>query len=212
MALDGTYTGLKASVADWLNRADLTAVVPDFIAMAEAQFNRELRVVQMEALSVGSSSASAQGFGTVGMPTDWLETRTFRIDQPTFGSQKLEYVGEQELDELQTMGLTGTTRYYTIINGEFQMLPAPTASVTYDIRYYAKIPALATNETNWLLTKSPDLYLYGALTQSAPYLKDDDRLAVWGAIRAKLVSDIQYESERAKRTTTRIRTQVRTYG
>ena len=36
MALDGTYAGLKASVADWLNRADLTAVVPDFITLAEA--------------------------------------------------------------------------------------------------------------------------------------------------------------------------------
>jgi hypothetical protein len=32
MALDGTYAGLQASVADRLNRADLTAVVPAFIA------------------------------------------------------------------------------------------------------------------------------------------------------------------------------------
>ena len=42
MALS-TYTELKASVADWLNRTDLTSVIPDFIALAEAQIERTLR-------------------------------------------------------------------------------------------------------------------------------------------------------------------------
>jgi len=31
-----TYTELKASIADWLNRSDLTAAIPDFISLAEA--------------------------------------------------------------------------------------------------------------------------------------------------------------------------------
>lgn len=212
MALD-TYANLQTSVASWLNRQDLTAVIPDFITMAEAQFNRELRVIQMEALSVGSSLASAAGFGTVGFPTDWLETRTLRLASPTAGQQILEYVGEEELDQLQAEGLTNTTRYYTMINGEFQLLPAPAAAVTYNLRYYAKIPALsASNATNWLLTKSPDVYLYSACLQAAPYLKNDERVATWGAIRAKIITDIQYESERAKRATTRLRTVQSTYG
>jgi hypothetical protein len=148
----------------------------------------------------------------VGVPTDWREARTLRINLPSTGSKKLDYVNEEELDELQTEGLTGTPRYYTIINGEFQILPAPSSSVTYALRYYASIPALATASTNWLLTRSPDAYLYGALTHTAPYLKDDDRLTTWGSIRAKIITDIQLESERAKRSTTRIRTRVATYG
>jgi len=32
-----TYTELKSSLADWLNRSDLTSVIPDFISLAEAQ-------------------------------------------------------------------------------------------------------------------------------------------------------------------------------
>ena len=35
--------------------------------------------------------------------------------------------------------------------------------------------------TNWLLTKHPDVYLYGALLESAPYTKEDERINVWGA-------------------------------
>ena len=155
MALDGTYTGLKASVADWLNRADLSAQIPDFITLGEAMNNRELRTVQMEGFDTGTSSD-----GLVAVPTDWLETRTLRLDAPSVGQQILEYVGEEEMDQLEANGLTGTTRYYTNMNGVFQVLPLPSAPITYDLRYYQAIPALsASNQSNWLLTKSPDLYL-----------------------------------------------------
>ena len=35
--------------------------------------------------------------------------------------------------------------------------------------------------SNWLLACAPDAYLYGALLESAPYIKDDERIAVWTA-------------------------------
>jgi hypothetical protein len=208
MALDGTYTGLKASVADWLNRQDLTSQIPDFITIGEAQINRTLRVLQMEVFSDGTSSADL-----VAVPSDWLETRTLRLEDPTAGMQILEYVGEEEFDQLEASGLTNTTRYYTILNGAFQVLPVPTGDVSYDIRYYAKIPALSnSNASNWLLLKSPDLYLYSALAASAPFLKDDERIAVWAGAANKITDDMKLESERAKRPTTRIRTRMATFG
>ena len=208
MALDGTYTGLKASVADWLNRQDLTSQIPDFITIGEARMNRKLRVLQMETLSDGTSSD-----GLVAVPSDWLETRTFRLEDPTAGQQILEYVGEEEFDQLEASGLTSTTRYYTIINGAFQVLPVPTAAISYDLRYYAKIPALsATNASNWLLLKSPDLYLYSALLGATVFLKDDERLPIWAGAWNEITEDMKMESERAKRSTTRLRTRMAAYG
>ena len=41
MALDGTYSGLKASVADWLKRTDLTSNIPDLVKLAEARIARD---------------------------------------------------------------------------------------------------------------------------------------------------------------------------
>ena len=162
----------------------------------------------MEGLSTGSSPD-----GIVAVPTDWLETRTFRLDAPTCGQQILEYVGEEEWDRLNASGLTGTTRYYTQINGAFQVLPAPSSAITYDLRYYAKIPALSsTNASNWLLLKSPDLYLYSSLLGATVFLKEDDRLPTWAGARNAIVQAMQLESERAKRSTTRLRTRMATYG
>ncbi len=70
MALS-TYTELKSSLADWLNRSDLTSVIPDFISLAEAQIERQLRTRQMIVRATASFAAAAE-YGTV--PDDFLET------------------------------------------------------------------------------------------------------------------------------------------
>ena len=69
-----TYTELKASVADWLNRTDLTTEIPDFISLAEAQMERTLRTRQMltrTTLTVDSE------FETT--PADFLEVRALKL-------------------------------------------------------------------------------------------------------------------------------------
>ena len=43
MALD-TFANLKTSIANYLNRDDLTSYIPDFIALAEARHGRDLRL------------------------------------------------------------------------------------------------------------------------------------------------------------------------
>jgi len=65
------YTGLKTSIADFLNRDDLTAVIPDFIALAESQINRDIRHWKMEARTSGQQSALDE---YMQIPADWVET------------------------------------------------------------------------------------------------------------------------------------------
>ena len=36
-----TYSELQQAIADWMNRADLSATIPNFIANAEARLNRK---------------------------------------------------------------------------------------------------------------------------------------------------------------------------
>ena len=187
-----TYTDLQSSVADWLNRSDLSAVIPTFIQLAEAKFNRELRTRDMLTRSEAIS----------------LELNY--VDTPP--QQPLAYVGPAEAKVLKAnhiapdsySGGAGAVRYFTIIDGAFELLPAPISNVDLLLTYYAKVPALASNASNWLLTKSPDLYLYSALLEAAPYLKNDERIAVWAGARQKVIDDMRIESERASRPTTQI--------
>jgi len=208
MALS-TYADLQAAIADYLNRADVSAVIPDFIKLAEAKFNRELRLPQMIARVTATPTAEFDS-----LPSDFLQLYKMErsYDSPM---GELIYVPPQEASNLVAENINATLRYYTIIGNTIQTIPAATSTSTDILKlvYYAQIPALTgTNTANWLLTKSPDLYLYSSLLEASPYLKDDERLVSWGTIRQKIIDDIMLEGERAMRPTTQIRARVRSFG
>ena len=183
-----TYADLQASIASWLNKEDLTNVIPDFIKLAEARFNRELRTLQM----VKRATANTED-EFVAVPADWLEAKDLSIaDLP------LAYVTPEKLGEWKYVNVTGKTRYYTIVGGSFELFPAPTDDVTVEMAYYAKIPALTvSNTSNWLLAKAPDLYLYASLQQAAPYIMDDERLPLWAANATAIIQFLNNESDNA---------------
>ena len=52
-----------------------------------------------------------------------------------------------------------------------------------------------TTTFNWLLQDEPDLYLYGTLMQSAPYLLDDARTQTWGALYTNALNSLQVASD-----------------
>jgi hypothetical protein len=207
MSLD-TYANLQASIASFLNREDLTSQIPDFITLAEARFNRELRVNDM--LKKDYISASA---GTADLPDDWLQHVSVVVSNNSTARNALDYVSPEEYNDLLNDKLTGVPRYYTIIDKQLLVLPYETSSVDLDIFYYAKIKALASsNTTNWLLTRSPDLYLYASLIQAEAYLQNDERIGLWAAGADKAMADIKMESERAKRPQGALAARRRTFG
>lgn len=174
MALDGTYTGLKASIADFLNRADLTAAIPDFIVLAEAEMNRRIksrRNISVSTVTINSEYVTA--------PTDiykiaWLNYTDIPSLSPTY------FTPDNFPLELATV--TARPRWYTLqaSTAQFRFGPAPDQSYTASLTYWARLAALSS--ANWLLTDHPDVYLYGALKHSAPYLVDDKRIAIWNGL------------------------------
>ena len=159
MALN-TFTALKASVADFLNRDDLTAVIPDFISLAEAQINRDVRHWKMEARSSGQQDPSDE---YMQIPADWVET--IRLHLTGSGTSVVNLISRDAMaDKRQGDNDTsGTPMYYTHADGQFQLYPTPNATTDFELHYYQKIPSLISNSDNWLLLDSPDVYLYGAL-------------------------------------------------
>jgi hypothetical protein len=208
MAL-ATYTDLQSAAADWLNRSDLSSVIPTFISLAEAKFNREMRTRDMLTRAQASTSNEF-----VSMPADFLEMYDLELNMSGLAAQQpLSYIGPNEAKSLKANKITNLPRYFTIIDGAFEILPAPTGDINLLMTYYAKIPALSsTQTTNWLLTKSPDLYLYSTLLEAAPYLKDDARVQLWAAARQQVMDAMALESERASRQTIQLTARRRGFG
>ena len=182
-----TYSDLQTAVGNWLNRADLTDRIPEFIALAEAQMNRRLRVRQM----VTRAEAALAG-EFVDVPVDMLEPIQLVLEISESDVRLLQYLApERLLAEKAGIVASGEPELYTVVGGSLQLLPSPGITYTGELTYYAKIPPLAANATNWLLAAYPDAYLYGALVQAAPYLMDDERTVTWGTMFQAALSDIQ---------------------
>lgn len=193
-----TYSGLKAAIADYLNRDDMTSVIPGFIALAEAKFNRKLRARQM--IKRATATVDTQFFA---YPPDWLEAKEFILN--TNPITYLKFVTDAQANELRSTSIIapGKPAYYTIVGSQIEVIGTPDTTYTGELTYYAKIPALSdSNTSNWLLAYAPDLYLYGALIESAPYLKDDERLAVWSQLYNDSKADIEIADQRASVSST----------
>lgn len=176
MAL-ATYSDLQASIAGWLmDRTDLTARIPDFITLAEADMNRTLRTAAQETVATLTTVAGAE---TVALPTGYLEGRSITV--LTNPRQRLTFQSIGDLLDNYASG-SGVPQAFAISGSTLYLGPTPDAAYQIRIVYYAAVPALsALAPTNWVLASHPDLYLYGSLMHSAPYLYDDARTQVWAA-------------------------------
>lgn len=185
------YATLKAAIADTLNRDDLTSVIPSFISLAEAHIPRRLRHWKMEK----RSEASVTGQFT-DLPVDWRETIRFKIkDGCPLNMVSIDHITKARAAD----NTAGEPTMYAHLAGEIEVYPSPAAATTLQMTYYADIPKLSDADTgNWLLTAAPDVYLYGALIHSAPYLKDDARLQVWGGLFADGIGGMNSESRAAR--------------
>lgn len=163
MALS-TYAALQASVAAYLHRSDLGAVIPDFISLAEERMNRTLRVRQMETALADTAIASGavvMPSGTVGIKALWavgspnrpLLVAPFDVIKGAISSGEAHYFAWQ-----------GDALYFD-------------GSGTVGGVLYAQIPALASNSSNWLLAAYPSAYLHGALREASIYLRDEAGIA-----------------------------------
>jgi hypothetical protein len=181
---------LQSAIADYLNRADLTAQIQTFIQFCEADLNTRLRSREM----IVNATATSDG-QFVSLPPDWLEAINMMIVR---GQSPLRYITPDEADVINKAQTYTSTRFYSMTTGIIELVPPAVDDITIDMVYYGKIPALSdANTTNWLLTKAPDVYLYGALTHAAPFLMDDQRMPVFSQIYLARVQSLQDESQKA---------------
>lgn len=189
MAVITGYTSLQTAVTDWLAKSNLASFAPNFIQNWEEKFYRQPRNFGkwME------SSALAVAFTTTAtLPADYLGLRIAylngQLQQPLVISSL-----EQVYAKYPRSGASGIPKWIARDGASFVFGPVPNGSFTLNGTYYAK-PVLLRNfasdaAAHYLIVNAPDLLLYGALCEAAPFLKDDARLATWEQKYAESLQD-----------------------
>jgi hypothetical protein len=201
-----TYAELKTAIANWLNRDDLTAVIPDFIALAEADMDRKVRHWRMEKRA--TATIDSRYSSLVG---DYLEAIRFHLDTD---ERPLDLINSYDMQKRRMNGndVTGRPQVFAITGGQIEVFPTPDTGYTGELYYIARNEGLSdSNTSNWILQYYPDAYLYGALVQAAPYLADDERTTTWASLYQNAIGGINAESEKAKFSGSGLRMQIKAY-
>jgi len=195
------YGELKTAVKNWMDRDDLTASIPEFIALAEARFNRVLRIRAMESKQTASTVAGQQNLA---LPTNYIQMRNVQMN--TSPVTPMQYVTPEIFDRLYGGSVTGTPKFYTIIANELQLGPTPDTVQTIEMLFYKKFDSLsADGDTNWVLTNAPDVYLYGALLEAEPFIMNDSRVQLWATAFQTAIGDIQEQDNKDRHSGSALR-------
>ena len=189
------YTNLQTTIASWLDRTDLTDSIPAFIDLAEAEIDRVLRrTVSRQTITINSEATS--------LSATISELRSIRLvtSSPQLDTV-MDVVTPEMLSETRAMfrAVPGRPVAAAVINGQIVVAPAPDTAYTAEIiAYLGLVPLSATNLTNVILTEAPDLYLYGALKHSAPFLQHDERIPIWTQLFQDALDQLHARRERSE--------------
>lgn len=191
-----TYDSLAALVLQYLERTDAAVVdfIPNAIMLAEFEIAQDIKTLgQMMVVSGNMNS----GNPVIAKPSRWRKTVSMTLATPT-GKQpillrKLEYLSAYAPD----VTATDTPLYYADYDFDHWFVaPTPSAAFAFEALCYTRLQPLASdNQTNWLTQNAPNAMLYGTLKQTAPFLKDDARLAVWSGLFDAALAALKVEDQ-----------------
>ena len=175
-----TYDSLTSTVLQYLERRDAAVVeaIPTFITLCEFEIAQYIKTLgQMEVVD----STMNIGNPVIAKPARWRKTVSMTLSnsgskQPIL-LRKLEYLNAYAQD----VTATGTPLYYADYDFEHWIVaPTPDQAYAFEALCYTRLqPLSSAYQTNWLTQNAPNAMLFGTLKQTAPFLKNDARLALW---------------------------------
>lgn len=172
------------------------ATLQTIAALGEKRIYREIRSRYNEvayATTVASNAAA--------IPADFEANSMLH-----FGRGPLTPISEELCRQYLWDQTKFSVQYFAEAGSSFIFAPAITNGTALQGRYYARLANLdaTTLPTNTLYAASPDLFLYAALCESAPFFGQDSRMALWNAKYSSIRDEINEAKQRAAYSTGRM--------
>lgn len=185
-----TYSELQTAVSDWSHRT--VSQVTDFIALAEKRINAVLssRLGEVETTLTGTI-----GSRYIALPSGYVANRGLWLT--TYGNRiEIVYVTPENLPVID---VTNSQPYYYTIDGSNIAFDYPNSQAfTYTFRF-KKGYDIASTSTNDILTRYPNVYLYGALIEASIFARDLNALDMFETKFMMALQECQ-SSEQENRT------------
>lgn len=181
-----TYATLKAAIANYLERSDLTDRIPEFISLAQSTMYRgrmgqDARTWVIPPLRIRDMITTADITVTSGvgsLPSGWLEFVRLWIDATD--QPNLKYLPIQTFyDNAGAHNTTANsdTLAYTI-EGSTIRTAAPMTETLKSVHFAPLTAMSADGDADWIVANAPQVYIDGALAEAyGGYLRDPEGAA-----------------------------------
>lgn len=166
------FADLKAAVAGYMHRTDLTSEIPDFIELARQRLDRDLRVREM-IVQLGIVPTT----NPFPVPDDFEESRDLYHTVNSGGQRiSLRFVGRGQLARFTNPNAgTSTPRFYSIDGLLIETRPGG-IDVEFTLVYYAKVPELVNDtDENEILDNYFALWLNGSLIEGFSFTQNAEQ-------------------------------------
>jgi hypothetical protein len=182
-----TYSDLQGAVASWLHRADLTTYIPDFITLADSRINNDLRHRAME-----TTQATTIAAGVITVPTNYIELKDAYISSSSPYVNLDRKTANWIYDKYPNRTAGDIPKFIAREGSNFIFGPYPDSGYVVTLVYYNRFAALSSS-VNSVFTSYPGLWLYAALSEAEPFIKNDKRLGLWQAKYREIFELVQKE-------------------
>jgi hypothetical protein len=175
-----TYAEFKTFLTDFLwkeNDAALIASLDNLIKMGEAALNRAFLADRRTINLSVTATTDEVDLAALGI-TVW---KLVSMSEET-GYKPVQLVSVSA-EQVQRYRQTSAGGVYHYSNGKLLVAGGYTAEApgSFIVNYKEGVPVFKTADASWLADQYLDLYVYAVLKHCAPYLREDERLAVWDA-------------------------------
>lgn len=191
MATNTNFTSLSADISKYLERGGSLATdetvfnqIPRLINAAERNLMQYLKLQgELETLA-NATNGLQMGNSVIAKPDRWRVTRSINFGTgPTLSSRTPLFSRGYEFcrSYWPDSTLTAQPEFYADYGlGHWLVVPTPDQNYPAEFNCYMQ-PVLLdeAHQTNFFTTYTPNLLLYEALVQAEPFVKDDQRLALW---------------------------------
>jgi len=186
-----TYAELQAAAANWLVRGDLTARIPEFIALAEARLNRVLRARLAESEAALTATVGSR---TIPLPAGFAEPLAlWRVDPS--GRIAMRFI---EPSLVAASSLQGRPESWSVDGANLAFDRPCDQAYGFVLRLLTKFALSAAVPTNALLADGPDVYLFATLCEAGPFLRDDALAGAYEARLERVIAEFNTKDARAR--------------
>ena len=173
------YAELIAEAAQRTGVTDVASRAKMYVGMAEKALSRQLRVADMEA----DVTLTTDSLGCVDLPDDYIAARAVFVNTAELPRQSFSQIRQEHASGYVIQG---------------SVLQSSETETDHDLAYYAAIPSLEANDTNWLLEAEPELYLHAVMFQIYTGTNDLENAQVTAGYVGLLIEELM-KSDRVAR-------------